>query len=239
MAKTLPDWVDSDVKPYRNKSLQWLSQYHFFRDPSRPMFADSSYFFSPADGVILYQRVVKPDEQVVDIKGIAYSLRDAIRDPSYNQTCLVIGIFMTFFDVHVNRIPYAGRLSYKLLEPLDSFNRPMLDVEKSLLDELRVPETMPEYLHRNERMVSRIDSLALDQHYYLLQIADYDVDCICPYELRQNQPVGQGDRYSQIRYGSQVDLILPLSDQFDFIPTQEQGTHVEAGIDHLVRVCEK
>lgn len=239
MAKTLREWIDSDVKPHRDKSLQWLSQYHFFRDPSRPIFSDSLIFFSPADGVILYQRVVEPDEQLVDIKGVSYSLREAMRDPSYQHRSLVIGIFMTFFDVHVNRIPYPGRLSYRLLDPLDSFNRPMLDVEKSLLEDLRVPSHIPEYLHHNERMINRIDSMSLGQHYYVLQIADYDVDCICPYELQQNQPVGQGQRYSQIRYGSQVDLILPLSEHFDFVTTQEQGMHVEAGVDPLVKVREK
>lgn len=239
MAKTLKEWIAADVDPYRDKPLQWLSQYHFFRDPSRPVFSDSSLFFSPADGIILYQKVVEPDEQIVDIKGISYSLRDALRDPTYNATSLVIGIFMTFFDVHVNRIPYSGLLSYEQLEPLDSLNRPMLDVEKSLLDDIRVPDTIPEYLHRNERMVNRIDSLYLGQEYYVLQIADYDVDCICPFEIKQHQPAEQGQRFSQIRYGSQVDLILPLSTKYDFVPTQEEGNHVEAGIDHLVKIRAK
>src|SRR5262245_11022463 len=101
MAKTIRDWLDQDVAPVRDQPLSWLSQYHFFRDPSRSMYSDLGYFFSPADGIILYQRFVRADEGIVEIKGKAYSLREALRDPSYDKDSLVIGIFMTFFDVHV------------------------------------------------------------------------------------------------------------------------------------------
>jgi len=68
--------------------------------------------------------VVKPEEPIVKIKGKAYTLRDAMRDPEYKEPSLVIGIFMTFFDVHVNRIPYPGQLSYKELDPIDTYFRP-------------------------------------------------------------------------------------------------------------------
>lgn len=59
--------------------------------------------------------------------------------------------------------------------------------------------------------MNRIFSIELGQHCYVLQVADYDVDCITPFRLKQNQPFAQNQRFSQIRYGSQVDLILPLS----------------------------
>jgi phosphatidylserine decarboxylase len=107
MAKTLHDWIETDVRPFRDKPVAWLSQYHFFRDPVRPTYSDPGYFFSPADGVILYQRTVLPDECLVRIKGKAYSLKDALRDADYNAPSLVIGIFKTFFDVHINRIPFS------------------------------------------------------------------------------------------------------------------------------------
>jgi phosphatidylserine decarboxylase len=73
----------------------------------------------------------------------------------------------------------------------------------------------------------------------MLQIADYDVDCVTPFELKQNQPVEQGERFSQVRYGSQVDLIVPLSTRFEFKPMQSTGVHVEAGIDPLIKVTPK
>jgi len=239
MAKTIRSWIESDVTPFRDKSLAWLAESHFFRDPCRPTFSDLRYFFSPADGIILYQRTVKPDECVVDIKGRPYSLRDALRDPCYAQDSLVIGVFMTFFDVHVNRIPYPGRLSYRQLDPIDTHNHPMLDVEREILDDLRVSTDAMEYLHNNQRMVNRVHSAPFGGTYYILQIADYDVDCITPFWTQQNQLCDQGQRFSQIRYGSQVDLIAPITDRFELHTVQSTGDHVEAGLDALIEVKER
>ena len=239
MAKKVGDWLDSDVAPFRDKPLPWLSECHFFRDPSRPTFSDLRYFFAPADGIILYQRMVEPDECIVDIKGKPYSLREAMRDPAYSKPSLVIGIFMTFFDVHVNRVPFAGRLSYKELDPIDTYNHPMLEVEREVLDELRVATESLEYLRHNQRVVNRISSVEFGDTYYLLQIADYDVDCITPFELKQNQPYAQGQRFSQIRYGSQVDLIVPRTSRFDLLTVQSTGDHIEAGTDPLIEVRER
>ncbi|GAA1288530.1 phosphatidylserine decarboxylase [Saccharothrix xinjiangensis] len=236
MAKPLDEWVKDDVSPLADRSTAWLSQFHFFRDPHRPRFVDPARFFSPADGVIVYQRVVEPDEPLVEIKGGAYTVRQALRAPGYRHRSLVIGIFMTYYDVHVNRIPYAGRLSYRRLEALDTYNRPMLDVENDILDLLRVDLSGAEYLHRNQRVVNRVLSARLRQPYYLLQVADHAVDCVLPFELTQNVPRAQGARFSQIRYGSQVDLVIPLSPHLEFEPLRDVTDHVEAAVDPLVRV---
>jgi phosphatidylserine decarboxylase len=239
MAKTLEEWLETDDQPLEDKSVSWLSQFHFFRDPMRPTYSDLSYFFSPADGIIIYQKRVRPDEPIVEIKGKPYSLQDSLRDKDYNCESLVIGIFMTFFDVHVNRVPYPGQLSYKELDPIDTYNHPMLDVEKHILQELRIPTETLEYLHHNQRMVNRIYSSELGLSYYVLQIADYDVDCITPFDLKQNQAPAQGERFSQVRYGSQVDLIVPLSSRFEFTLLQKDGCHVEAGLDPLIKVTRR
>ena len=236
MAKNLTEWLDTEVRQVKDKPLNWLSQYHFFRDPSRPIFSDISYFLAPADGVILYQDVVAPDECLLDIKGKPYSLQQAMRDENYNRRSLVIGIFMTFYDVHVNRVPFPGRLSYRQLDPIDTYNHPMLDVEKSILEDLQPSMASASYLHYNQRMLNRVFSIQLQESYHILQIADYDVDCIIPFTLKQNQPVSQGERFSQIRYGSQVDLIIPLSPRWNFETIHPVGYHVEAGVDKLVAV---
>jgi phosphatidylserine decarboxylase len=237
MAKSLEEWIESDVLPMQKQPISYLSQYTFFRDPARPAYSDQTYFFSPADGIILYQKLVRPDESIVDIKGKAYSLREAMRDPEYNHDSIVIGIFMTFYDVHINRVPYAGRLSYRQLDPIDTYNHPMLEVEKGLLDAIEVNLEDALYLHNNQRIVNKVYVPELEQFYYILQIADYDVDCITPFELKQNQAFCQGQRFSQIRYGSQVDLIVPVSSRFTFTPVQKTWSHVEGGIDPLVRVA--
>ena len=123
-----------------NKPLDWLSTHHFFRDPSRALYSDSDFFFAPADGIIVYQKQVKPDEQIIDIKGKTYSLRDVMRDEDYQQESIVVGIFMTMYDVHVNRVPYPGALYYKEVEPITSHNSPMLELENDLIEfEAREP----------------------------------------------------------------------------------------------------
>jgi phosphatidylserine decarboxylase len=239
MSKNINEWLSEDVRPFQDRSISWISQYHFFRDPIRPTYSDLSCFFSPADGIIVYQQTVRADERILEIKGKPYCVRDALRDTHYEEPSLVIGIFMTFFDVHINRVPYPGRLSFKQLDPIATYNQPMLNVEKSILKDLHIATDSMEYLHYNQRMVNRIYSPDLRQSYYVLQIADYDVDCITPFDLKQNEAVPQGRRFSQVRYGSQVDLIVPLSSEFQFSTVQNTGDHVEAGVDPLIRVIKK
>jgi phosphatidylserine decarboxylase len=239
MAKSLQEWIETDVARQRSQPLKWISEEHFFRDPSRPVFSDCAYFFAPADGVIFYQRNVQPADCIVEIKGKVYSLRQAMQDETFDQECLVIGIFMTMYDVHINRLPYKGFLSYKQLDPVRTLNRPMLDVEHALVDELTIDHDRADYLHTNQRVLNRVYAPDLGQYYYILQIADYDVDCVTPFNLRQNVPVAQNRRFSQIRFGSQVDLIIPISDRYHFQLMQTVGVHVEAGVDPLITIVRK
>ena len=219
--------------------LRHLSERFFFRDPVRPRFSDSNYLFSPADGVILYQRILSADEPLVEIKGQEYTPRQALRDDSFKSRCLVIGIFMTTYDVHVNRVPYSGTLSYKPLPPLHTLNRPMLPLESDLMRGHGFSTDHAEYLFTNQRMLNTIHSSQLGTPYYILQIADFDVATIQPFELRQSRPVFQNNRFSQIRFGSQVELIVPLSDRFDYEPLVPDTWHVEAGLDALVKLNPK
>ena len=239
MAKSLREWIETDVAEVRDKPMKWLSEEYFFRDPNRPIYSDSSYFFAPADGIIMYSGIVKADEPIVQIKGRSYSLQDAMRKKEYITDSLVVGIFMTFYDVHVNRIPYSGRLSYQELETVSSHNFPMLEVEKELLDLLKPDSSGAEYLFNNQRMLNTVYSVELNQEYYILQVADYDVDCITPFHLKQKRSFAQNQRFSQIRYGSQVELIIPLSKRFEYVPLLDVGMHVEAGIDPVVKIRDK
>src|SRR5262245_27636945 len=95
---------------------------------------------------------------------------------------------------------------------------PMLGVEKSLLMDLSLSISSSGYLHNNQRMLNTVYAPGLRDYHYILQIADYDVNCIMPFRLKQNWPFMQNQRFSRIRYGSQVDFIVPLSERFRFIP---------------------
>lgn len=236
MSKSLKQWISTDVAKAEKLGVTKLSTEFFFRDPPRPNFIDNEHFYSPADGVILYQKYVKdPTEAIVEIKGINYTLQDVMGDPDYNQPSLVIGVFMSFYDVHINRVPYGGVLKYKRLDPIESTNKPMLAIEKDILNKTINPDNL-EYLKFNERMLNTIYSPSLDYTYHVVQIADEDVNVIAPFAPQQNHLFAQNERFSLIRWGSQCDLVLPLDSRYTFELCQEDTYHVEAGLDQLVKV---
>jgi phosphatidylserine decarboxylase len=239
MAKTLEEWLDSDVKELLKLPTGDLSNTFFFRDPPRTNFINNEYFFSPADGTILYQKfITNPKDPVVEIKGVNYTLQDVMCDPTYDTPSLVIGVFMSFYDVHINRIPYSGILKYDPIESIESTNKPMLALEKDILNKAINPNNL-DYLKNNERMFNEIYSPSLDYSYYLIQIADEDVDVIAPFVKYQNTYLTQNERFSLIRWGSQVDLVLPLDERYNFELIHPDTTHVEAGIDTLVKLIYK
>ena len=85
-------------------------------------------------------------------------------------------------------------------------------------------------------MLNKIYSPQLDYTYFLVQIADEDVNVIAPFINDQNAPVSQNERFSLIRWGSQVDLVLPLDERYDFNLVLQDEMHVNAGLDKLVKI---
>jgi phosphatidylserine decarboxylase len=114
----------------------------------------------------------------------------------------------------------------------------MLALEKDILNKKINPANM-EYLKYNERMWNQIYSPSLDYTYYLIQIADEDVNVISHFTNDQNDIFAQNERFSQIRWGSQVDLVLPLDNRFDFELCLDNAMHVQAGIDKLIKIVNK
>tara|TARA_R110002012_G_scaffold315450_1_gene529281 strand:+ start:547 stop:1266 length:720 start_codon:yes stop_codon:yes gene_type:complete len=234
MAEKLEDWLNGEVAELSKLPIGELSNTFFFRDPLRPTYIDNNHFYSPADGTILYQKMVLPGEQVLEIKGIDYTLQDVMGDKDYNQPSLVIGIFMSFYDVHINRIPYSGIIKYKRLEPIESTNKPMLAVEKDILNKVINPNNM-DYLKYNERVLNTIYNSSLNYTYHVIQIADEDVNVIAPFK-QQGDLCTQNERFSLIRWGSQVDLVLPLDKRFSFELLLKETMHINAGLDQLIKI---
>ena len=236
MAQKLEDWLDTEVEELCKLPVGDLSNTFFFRDPMRPNYIDYQHFYSPADGVILYQKIIEDvKDPIVEIKGRNYTLPEVIGDKNYNKPSLVIGIFMTFYDVHINRIPYSGVLNFKPLDPIESVNKPMLAVEKDILEMAINPNNMG-YLHYNQRMWNKIYCPSINYTYYLIQIADEDVNVIAPFVNHQYEMMEQNSRFSLIRWGSQVDLVLPLDERFNFELLLENEMHVNAGLDKLIKI---
>jgi len=238
MAEKLEDWLNGEVAELSKLPIGELSNTFFFRDPLRPTYIDSEHFYSPADGTILYQKMVIPGapccENIVEIKGKNYTLQDVMGDKDYNKPSLVIGIFMSFYDVHINRIPYSGTIKYNRLEPIESTNKPMLAVEKDILNKVINPNNM-DYLKNNERVLNTVYNSSLDYTYYIVQIADEDVNVIAPFK-QQGDLCTQNERFSLIRWGSQVDLVLPIDNRYQFELLLKETMHINAGLDKLIKI---
>jgi len=231
--KSLKSWIP---EAERIKALMEQHPEEFFRDPNRPIFHNDSYFYSPADGIVLYTYLGKVKTKLFDIKGKPFTIKDLIGQ-ELDGKFIVVGIFMTAEDCHINRMPYSGFLKYWQLPPIKTKNLPMLHEEEDLLKGILKHNDM-EYLFYNERVINKIRT-KLGFDYWVVQIADFDVDTITPFFLKQNQFVQQNERFSMIRFGSQLDIVLPVLPKFKYSFLVKPLVHVLAGIDPLVEIRRK
>ncbi len=142
----------------------------FFRDPERNIPQSSDLVVSPADGKVI---VVKD-----------------IFEPTYlKQDVKQISIFLSVFNVHVNRSPIDGTVELVQYNP-GKFH--VASVDKASLD--------------NEQTAMVVAS----GRYKILvkQIAGLIARRIVCY-AKAGDTIKRGDRYGLIRFGSRVDIFLP------------------------------
>lgn len=180
--------------------------YRFYRDPERTVPARADVIVSPADGKVIYIRESHNGTLPVSTKhGREYRLEELTRTPFYSQEAVVVGISMSFLDVHVNRAPIAGRVILQRHFP-------------GRFGSLRRPEMVFE----NERGTTVIAQDELQVA--VVQIASRLVRQVAAF-VREGQEVVLGQRIGIIRLGSQVDLVLPR----DVKLTVQPGEQVRAG----------
>lgn len=100
-----------------------------------------------------------------------------------------ISIFMSVFDCHVNRSPVTGRVERILYQPGKFFNA---DLDKASVDN-----------ERNSLVISTAGTRIA-----VVQIAGLIARRIVCFVCEQ-QPVGAGERFGMIRFGSRLDVYLP------------------------------
>lgn len=235
--QTLNDWLNrEDIKEIRRKSPSELSQYDFFRDPIRSYYIANDYVYSPADGTISYINTVKLGEKVINIKGQTFTIEDLLQNEIKNiedKRFVVIGIFMCQYDVHINRIPLKGFLKYKKLPPIRTNNLSMTPYEETILNKKPSKNRM-EWLFWNERILVTVRNNIYGK-YYMVLIADREVDSI--YIWKDKSILYQNERFGEVRFGSEVDLIFPASKVEKILC--KLYYHVEAGIDKLLKLRSK
>lgn len=181
----------------------------FFRNPDRAV-PSSEGIVSPADGTVVYVKEVNPGEEVMVIKqGVAAKIEDIARS-EISSPKLLIGTFMSPFDVHYNRAPVPGRIESIRHYPSTSGNLAMTWMHLRTLLRLEPYYKNSMHLLQNERTVTRIvgrfrgDEISC----YVVQIGGGHVNGIDSF-LPVGSDVRKGEVFGMIRMGSQVDVILP------------------------------
>jgi phosphatidylserine decarboxylase len=151
--------------------LIWLIS--FFRDPGRQIPGDSRAIVAPADGT------------VVDVTPLAQY--DFIGGPAVR-----IGIFLSIFNVHINRAPIAGRVVEMHYHPGEFLSA-----------------TRPESAERNEYMwIGFEQTEPPSRRFAVRQISGMLARrIVCT--LGPGQAVTRGEKFGMIKLGSRTELILP------------------------------
>lgn len=187
----------------------------FFRDPVRtPPIAPG--LLSPADGTVVYVRAVAPQEDVVVIKqGLAAKVRDIVRE-DVDAPKIVVGIFMSPFDVHYNRAPLEGTVEQISRHPGLGGNAHMGPMHWRTLAGREPYYEDSVHIVQNERTVTRFsaDYRGEPLSFYVVQIGARTVNGIDSY-FAPGDRVARGQKFGMIRIGSQVDLIVPARPGFE------------------------
>ncbi|HWR01396.1 MAG TPA: phosphatidylserine decarboxylase [Chlorobaculum sp.] len=143
----------------------------FYRDPERNVPVEPGIIVAPADGKIL--------------------LKQSVDHPVTGPGSTLVSIFMSPFNVHVNRIPIDGRVSGLSYHPgkfLMAFDH------RSMTD--------------NERMEIGLDTPA--GTVWFCQVSGFLARrIVC--KLEKGEKVTTGKRFGMIKFGSRVDLFLPAA----------------------------
>ena len=149
----------------------------FFRDPIRTTPQDPALVVAPADGLVtMISQVVAPPE----LAGEGGLMGEHTR----------VSIFMSVFDVHINRTPIAGRIARIAYVPGKFLNA---DLDKASEDN-----------ERQHFLVEREDGLKIG----FTQIAGLVARRIMSF-VKEGDQVAAGERIGLIRFGSRVDVYLP------------------------------
>lgn len=170
----------------------------FFRNPERLIPVDADAILSPADGKVM--------------------IAHPIQDPSGTQK-YKIAIFLSIFNVHINRSPVAGTIQKILYHP-GKFAMAFRHKESELNE-------------RNEIVIETDASHRVT----MIQIAGWVARRIVCY-LKELTFVNAGDRIGLIQFGSRVDLII----EGPITPHIKVGDHVKGGstvLAHFIRTPER
>jgi phosphatidylserine decarboxylase len=150
----------------------------FFRDPVRTTPRSDKLIISPADGLVTMIAKVPPPPELRGTEGLD--------DAEYTR----VSIFMSVFDVHINRAPISGRIRRIAYVPGKFVNA---DLDKASEDN-----------ERQHFLIEGSEGLKIG----FTQIAGLVARRILAF-VKEGDVVEAGQRVGLIRFGSRVDVYLP------------------------------
>ncbi len=150
----------------------------FFRDPVRTTPVGEGLVIAPADGMVTMIATVPPPKELIGEGGLT-------ADP-----VIRVSIFMSVFDVHINRTPIAGTILNVVYIAGKFLNA---DLDKA-----------SEHNERQHILVEGEDGTKIA----FTQIAGLVARRIVPW-VKPGDKVAVGQRVGLIRFGSRVDVYLP------------------------------
>ncbi len=169
----------------------------FFRDPPRSIPEGSGLMVSPADG------------KLVEITHLEH-------DPELGGPAVRIGIFLSIFNVHINRSPAEARVIGLCYSPGEFRNA--LDPASARVNE-RTSIVLEEEAPPHRKMVVRQISGAIARR------------IVC--DLRPGETVARGGKFGMIKFGSRTELLLP--DTAGLRLVAQVGDRVRAGATVLAQ----
>ena len=160
-----------------------IGVFAFFRDPERVVPQAENAIVAPADGLVSLITTVEPPPEL--------RIDDGSGHPGLPAGPVTrISIFMSVFDVHINRAPIAGTVRRLVYIPGQFVNA---DLDKA-----------SEENERQQILIERGDGVAIG----FTQIAGLVARRIVPF-VKPGDTVAKGQRVGLIRFGSRVDIYLP------------------------------
>jgi len=176
----------------------------FFRDPERVVPRGDALILSPADGTVTQISEVEPPLELRGEEGgLGY------------EPVTRISIYLSIFDVHINRSPCAGTVGTMSYVPGKFVNA---ELDKASDEN-----------ERQHLLIMRGDGVVVG----MTQIAGLVSRRIVPF-VKPGDIVAAGQRIGLIRFGSRVDLYLPAGTS----PQVLMGQRVIAGETVLGRLGE-
>lgn len=165
---------------------------YFFRNPQRNIITDPEVLYSPADGTVM-------------------AIENMYDEEYLNAPAIKVTIFLSVFNVHVNRSPMAGEIKYQRytcggFEPAYKDSAPVV----------------------NERHAIGLDNGR--NRVLVIQIAGILARRIVSW-VSLGRVLKQGECYGMIKFGSSTELVMPE----DIDVLVKKGDKVKGGITIIGR----